>query len=706
MATDPVCGMYVDEPSSAISLVRDNRTYYFCSQGCRESFVAPEAAEHRTFRRLAVAAPLAVGATVLTYLAHPSLLVYVAAALAAIVQFYCGWDFYVGAADAVRSRTTNMDVLIAVGTSAAFGYSVVTLAFPGVLKGGVFFDASTLIITLILTGNLLEQRTRRRAGSSLRDLDRLLPREALRVEGSSIRTVAREEIAAGDRLRVLPGGTVPADGIVLEGRSELDEALWTGESLPVPKGPGDTVIAGSHNGTGSLDIEARSVGPDSFVAQIAQLLSDAEAARVPLRRLADRIASVFVPVVLGLAVAAALGWTILAGASLTTGLLVFVSVVIIACPCAFGIATPAAILVGTGRAAEEGILFRGGDSIERTARVDLVVSDKTGTLTSDIPSVASAWIAPGRTRSELIGLAAGLEAHSEHVYAHAVLEAARSEGIPAPQIENVRAIPGSGIEGTIGGRRISLRSGLSSGSEGGPRDAAQDAIETAVSRGESWSALWEDDRLVGVLSFATPLRPGTVEAVKELAELGIPVHMVTGDQAEAAGQVARALGISTVRSRASPGEKVAYLQEQHATGRTVAFVGDGINDAAALAAADVGIAIGTGAEIARDSGQVLLVRPDFRGVPRAIRLARAVVGKVRGNLTWAIGYNVVLLPIAAGALVPFLGFGVYAVLPIAGAVAMAISSTTVLLNSLSLRRAGRSGRPARGLGASGAFAPS
>ena len=706
MPTDPVCGMHVDERTSSLLLVRDNRTYYFCSQACRESFTAPEVAELRTARRLGVAVPLAAGATVLTYLAHPAVVLYIAAVLAAAVQFYSGWDFYVGAVDSIRSRIANMDVLIAVGTSAAFGYSLVALAFPGALKGGVFFDASTLIITLILTGNLLEQRTRRHAGSSLRDLDQLLPREALRVEGGSSRSVPREDIRVGDRLRVLPGGIVPADGIVLEGRSELDEALWTGESLPVPKGPGETVIAGARNGTGSLDIEARSIGPDSFVAQIAELLSDAEASRIPLRRLADRIASVFVPVVLTLAIAAALGWTLLAGASLATGVLIFVSVVIIACPCAFGIATPAAILVGTGRAAEEGILFRGGDSIERTARVNLVVSDKTGTLTSDVPSVASTWVAPGRLRSELLALSAGLEAHSEHVYARAVLEMARSEAIAPASVEDVRAVPGAGVEGTIAGRHLSLRSEGSGGPGSDSLQAARGSIDAAVARGESWSALWEDGQLVGVLSFATPLRPGSIEAVRELAELGIPLQIVTGDRAEAAAQVARTLGVSVARARASPEEKLAYLREQRASGKSVAFVGDGINDAAALAGADVGIAIGTGTEIARDSGQVLLVRPDLRGVPRAIRLSRAVVGKVRGNLTWAIGYNAVLLPIAAGALVPFLGFGVYTVLPIAGAIAMAISSTTVLLNSLSLRRVLRPRARARGFPLPGGSAPS
>ena len=689
MATDPVCGMFVAPSPGALQLVRENRTYYFCSQGCQRSFSEPEQERRRLRRRLVVAWPLSVAVVFLTYggtLADSALL---AAALAAGVQFYPGAVFYRGTYDAVRHRSLNMDVLIAVGTTAAFLYSVAALLGPGGLVRATYFDASSLILTLILTGNYLEHLTRVHAGSALRRLDELLPAAAEVVRGERVLPVPPSEVRAGDRLRVRPGARFAADGLVRSGRSSVDESLMTGESRPVPKGPGDPVLAGSINGEGALEVEATGVGADTFVAQVGRLLTDAEMARVPMQRTADRIGAVFVPAVLLLAVVASVAWFALAAAGLPVALLVFVTVTITACPCAFGLATPAAILVGTGRAADEGILFRGGDALEQAARTDLVLTDKTGTLTVPHGEFVEVEGAGSHTPAEVLALAAGLEAQSEHSLARAVRARAARDGVGSTQVDEVRSDPGRGVRGVRGGRPVAILRGDIARAEGVDLDSAGEAIRRAEARGDSWSAVIDGGRLLGLVEFRSAIAPGVAEGIRDLRSMGVDVVMVTGDSPAAARTVAEPLAVRDVHAGATPARKVELVEDYRRKGNRVAFVGDGINDAAALAAADVGIAIGTGSDVAREAGQVLLVRPDFSRVPVALRLARRTLAKVRGNFAWAIGYNLVLLPIAAGALVPWLGLGIYAYLPIAGALAMGLSSTTVVLNSLSLKREGR-----------------
>jgi heavy metal translocating P-type ATPase len=685
MATDPVCGMFVEPGADALQLTRDNRTYYFCSRACQRSFAEPERERVRLLRRLALAWPLSIAIVLLTYVVSFPHSVVVTAVLAAVVQFYPGAVFYRGTYDAVRQRTANMDVLIAVGTTTAFLYSVGVVLFPGHLAPATYFDASALIITLILTGNYLEHLTRVRAGSALRRLDELLPREAEVVRAGAVLSVPPSEVRAGDRMRVRPGGRFAADGVIRSGRTTVDESLLTGESLPVPKGPGDRVLAGAINGDGALDVEATGVGADTFVAQVGRLLTDAEMSRVPLQRTADRIAAVFVPVVLLLALLAALAWFLLGGAGATVSVLVFVTVSITACPCAFGLATPAAILVGTGRAADEGILFRGPDALERTARVDLVLTDKTGTLTGASPELTEVDGWAPHSSAEVLAVAAGLEASSEHALARAVRARAARDRIVPTRVEEVRAEPGVGVRGSSAGRPVAILRGETALAEGVDLAPASGTIREAEFRGESWSVVVSEGRLLGILRFRATIGPGVAPAIAALRTMGVVVVMVTGDRPEAARAVAAELGIRDVHAEVTPGEKVALIGRYRGQGKRVGFVGDGINDAAALASADVGIAIGTGTEVAREAGQVLLVHSDFSGVPSALRIARRTVAKVRGNLLWAIGYNLVLLPIAAGALVPWLGLGIYGILPIAGALAMGLSSTTVLLNSLSLR---------------------
>ncbi len=695
MATDPVCGMWVEERDASLRLVRDNRTYYFCSETCLHQFAEPERELRRLVRRCALAWPLAIAVVVLLYGVATPTAVVAAAVLATVVQGYAGAPFYRGTRDAIRDRSWNMDVLIAVGTTAAYAYSVAALLLPARLPHAYYFDASSLILALILTGNYLEHRARSRAGSALRRLEELLPDVAAVVRDGREVAVPANEIAVDDRIRVRPGARFPADATILDGRTSVDESLLTGEPLPQARGPGDRVLAGSVNGEGLIEARATGVGSDTFVAEVGRLLTDAELSRVPLRRTADRIAAVFVPLVLLLAVAGAGAWLLVAGAGLTVAVLVFVTAVITACPCAFGIATPAAILVGTGRAAEAGVVFRGDDALERAARVDLVVTDKTGTLTRGAPSLGEAIPAEGGSVEHLLRVAAAVEVGSSHPYARAVLDAARARGIvPAPAREVV-VEPGRGVRGEVDGKAVEVVRPESEPASDGSPEPWRAIVQRLAGSGRSLAIVREGGAVIGALSFEDDLADGVPEALRALAADGIRVVMATGDRPEAARALAESLGLEEVHAGRTPAQKLELLRKLQSEGHVVAFVGDGVNDAPALAAADLGIAIGAGTAVARDAGQVVLVRSDFRGVALALRIARRTVAKVRGNLAWAIGYNLVLLPIALGALVPAFGLSVYDALPIVGAAAMAISSTTVVTNSLSLRRVALAA-PARG----------
>ncbi len=685
MATDPICGMTVEERPTSLSLRRENRTYYFCSETCLRQFAEPERAQQRLLRQVSVAWPLAAAVVVLTYGVRSEDAIVASAGLATVVQFYAGLPFYAGARDAVLDRTWNMDLLIAVGTTTAYVYSLLALALPARLPSEFYFDASTLIIALILSGNYLEHRTCREAGSALRRLGELLPETVTVVRDGQTSEVPAAQVAVGDRLRIRPGSRFPADGVVLTGTTRVDESLLTGESAPVPKQLGDRVLAGAVNGEGEVDVRATGVGSDTFLAEVGRLLTDAELSRVPLQRAADRIASVFVPGVLVLGAVAAIAWFAVGGVGVTVAVLVFVTVVITACPCAFGLATPAAILVGTGRAAESGVLFRGEDAIERAARVDLVLTDKTGTLTRGELELSEVSVASSTPTDRAVTLAAALERSLTDPYARAVQRAAADRRLMVPSATNVAVDPGRGVVGTV--ERASVEVVRPSSGEFSQNPTLASALDRAVARGDSASVLRVGGSAVAVLAFRDEIADGVADGLADLARDGIPVVMVTGDLPGTAQRTAGRLGIREVHAGVVPSEKLEILRRARADGKVVAYVGDGINDAPALAGADLGIAIGTGTAVAREAGQVVLVRPDFRGVPTALAIARRTVAKVRGNLAWAIGYNAVLLPIAAGALVPFLGLGVYSVLPIVGAAAMGLSSTSVLANSLSLRRA-------------------
>ncbi len=689
MATDPICGMFVDEATADLTFFRENRTYYFCSTTCREQFVAPQAHLTQLRRELTLAWPLSALVLFLSYAPGIPYGWYVAFAAASVVQFYPGRSFYRGAWDAVRNRVGNMDLLIAVGTTAAFGYSTLALFVPDRFPASYYFDASALIVTLILSGNFLEAFTRSRASSALRSLKELLPPKSHVLRDGRETEIDSVELRVGDRYRVRPGERFPTDGIVREGGSSADESFLTGESLPVPKAPGAQVLAASVNIEGSVTVEATGVGSDTLLAQVGDLLTEAEMSRVPLQRLADRIAAAFVPFVLGLSVVAALAWFFFGASGGTVALLIFVSVVITACPCAFGIATPAAIIVGTGRAAEEGALFKGRDALERAARVDTVVLDKTGTLTLGRPTLSELVATPGTPEASLLSIAAAVEDPSEHPLGKAVVAEARRRGLTWPSAEGFRARPGIGVEGTVDGRVVRIVANAAARAESVDVAGFDAAIAALEARGATWSIVESGGRAIGLLGFEDTLRPTAISAIAALKAEGREVVMVTGDNPASAQAVAARLGITRVYAGASPARKVEVLQELRRSGRAVAFVGDGVNDAPALLAADVGIAIGAGTDVAREAGQILLVRSDPATVPVALSIARATVRKVRQNLFWALGYNAVLLPIAAGLLVPVFGFGIYAILPITGGLAMGLSSTSVVLNSYSLRRAGR-----------------
>ena len=565
MATDPVCGMFVEERPNSLQLTRDNRTYYFCSSSCRDSYAQPEAERRRLLRRLGVARPLSVAILIFTYLDPSRDTGVLSAALAAIVQGYAGGPFYVGAWDAVRRRIGNMDLLIAVGSSAAFGYSVAALALPG-LPPVYYFDASALIVTLILTGNYLEHLARLRAGSALARLGELLPTEVIILRNGAESTVPVGELVPGDTVRVRAGSRMPADGTIRAGRTSVDEAILTGEPDWIPKSPGDPVLAGSVNREGEVSVEVRRVGPETFVAQIGTLLSDAEMARVPLQRTADRIAAWFVPGVLALAIAAGIFWHVVEGTDLTISLLVFVTVTITACPCAFGIATPAALLVGTGRAAEDGILFRGEDAIERVARVDTILTDKTGTLTLPDPALSTWRAIPPFTEGELLATAWGLSRATPHPLSEALRAGAARLGVEPRTIDGAHLDPGRGVRGRIGVEEVAILRGDAAREAGLDLTSLSEWLRSVDERGDSWSVVVRGGRLLGAVAFGSVLVPGARDAVAELRSAGIRVVLVTGDQERPAQRIGSLVGADRVHARADPAAKVA-LVEQDPTGR-------------------------------------------------------------------------------------------------------------------------------------------
>jgi Cu+-exporting ATPase len=681
----PICGMTL-EPLNALGAEGDN-------------------AELRDMqRRFWIGAALALPVVLLEMGAHlPALNLHhflgartsqwIQFALATPVILWAGWPFFARGAASVKSRSLNMFSLIALGVGAAYLYSLVALLAPGVfppaLKGeegtvAVYFEAGAVITVLVLLGQVLELRARERTGGAIKALLNLSPRIARRIGADGHdEEIPLSEVLVGDRLRVRPGDSVPVDGVVLEGRGAVDESLVTGESLPVAKEPEAKLIGGTINGTGGLIMRAERVGADMMLTRIVHMVAEAQRSRAPIQRLADQVSAWFVPAVIGVALSSFAAWMIW-GPSPAFGfaLVAAVSVVIIACPCALGLATPMSIMVGVGRGATAGVLIKNAESLERLEKIDTLVVDKTGTLTEGRPRVVAVLPATGFSEADVLGQAAALERSSEHPLAAAIVAAARERNLELAEVGEFASVTGMGVTGSIAGRLIGVGNARLLSQLGANPAELESQAEALRAEGATAMFVAIEGRAAGVIAVADPIKASTPAALEALRREGVHIVMLTGDNRTTATAVARKLGIESVEAEVLPEQKYAIVRRLRAEGHAVAMAGDGINDAPALAEADVGIAMGTGTDVAMQSAGVTLVKGDLAGIARARALSRATMRNIRQNLVLAFVYNVLGVPLAAGVLYPV--FGVL-LSPIVAAAAMSLSSVSVILNAARLR---------------------
>ncbi|MGC4410332.1 copper-translocating P-type ATPase [Rhizobium rosettiformans] len=613
-------------------------------------------------------------------------------ALATAVLAGPGRRFYLKGFPALWRLAPDMNALVAIGTGAAYLYSLVTTFAPEILPVDarhVYYEAATVIVSLILLGRLLEARAKGRTGAAIRKLAGLQAKTARVERGGETRDVPLSEVKLGDTVVVRPGERIPVDGRVIDGASAVDEAMISGEPIPVEKGPGATVIGGTVNGSGSFRFEATGIGADMMLSRIIRMVQEAQGAKLPIQKLVDEVTAWFVPAVIGIAVVTFFLWLILGPEpAYTHGLVAAVAVLIIACPCAMGLATPTSIMVGTGRAAEIGVLFRKGEALQSLSAIDWVVMDKTGTITAGKPEVSEIVTAEGFDEAEVLRLTASLEARSEHPLADAIVRAAEAQGMALSAVENVEAVAGFGVTGMVEGRKIAAGADRFMVKLGVMAEGETSDLTAAVTRladdGASPLFVAIDGRLAAAIAVADPIKEMSEQAIAALKARGLKLVMVTGDNRRTADAVAKKAGIDAVIAEVLPEGKVSAIKDLQAKGEKVAFVGDGINDAPALATADAGIAIGTGTDVAIESADVVLVGGDLMGALHAIELSDKVMGNIRQNLFWAFGYNVALIPVAAGLLYPFFGVTFS---PMLGAAAMGLSSVFVLSNALRLRTA-------------------
>ena len=739
MAKDPVCGMFVEEKPNSIRHTVGGKEYFFCSTQCLNEFTQPEKELSKLRRHVAISIALTIPIVVLTLPHMFPLLIksnllpmqqinnYLMLALATPIQFWIGWRFYKGFWDGIKAKASNMDTLIAVGTTAAYLYSATVTIIPSYFPfESVYFETAAIIITLILTGRLLETRTKERASSAVRKLLDLQPRMArilrrgeVQGEAYTIRQeigegeggvkkeeeeeaeieIPVEEIQEGDILIIRPGERVPTDGVVVKGSSSIDESAITGESIPVDKFPGDQVIGATINRSGLLEVKATKVGQDTVLSQIVTLVEEARTGKAQMQKMVDQIAKYFVPAIIAIALSVGIGWYFVGGIGFTYSLLAFVSVMIIACPCALGIATPAALMMGSEKGAENGILFKGGEYLEIAKKVKTIVFDKTGTLTQGKPSVtdiieisdigdADDYDDESKGKGELLRLAAIAESGSEHPLGQAIIKRARADGIVISNPESFEAVSGHGLRAIYAGHTIFIGNRKLMEDNKIPVNKEVDStLKQLEAEGKTAVLVSIDSKLSGIIALADTIKENAKDAIDSLKSTGIEVIMLTGDNERTANSIASKLGINRVIAQVLPQQKEQVISKlQQEENKIVAMVGDGINDAPALARADLGISIGSGTDVAKETGGIILIKGDLRDVVTALDLGNKTVSKIKQNLFWAFAYNTGLIPIAAGVLVPFLGVGIFGWLPMVAGVAMAMSSVTVVGNSILLGR--------------------
>jgi P-type Cu+ transporter len=640
--------------------------------------------EARTLKNLVILSfSLAVPTFILSMISPFDMIVtgWIMLGLATPVQFYVGYQFYLGAWNALRNGRANMDTLIAVGTSAAYIYSF--LVMLGLFSGAVYFDSAALIISIVLLGRWFEARAKGRTSAAIKTLIGLQPKTALIILNDRETQVPIDEVEVGNMVVVHPGEKIPVDGVVIEGTSTVDESMLTGESIPVEKIQSDRVFGATINKNGYFKFRATKVGKETALAQIIHLVEQAQGSKAPIQRLADTVAGIFVPIVMGIALVTFLIWFFIAGQTFIFSLTSFIAVLVIACPCALGLATPTAIMVGTGKGAQNGILIKSAGALERAYRVQTVIFDKTGTLTRGKPVVTDIISINQTDKDELLRLAASVEKGSEHPLAGAIIEASLLKMQKLSSPETFEAHSGRGVTARIDSKRILLGNRLMMQENGISLHSSEDTIRNLENEGKTVMLIGVDQQFEGIIAVADTLKDLASEAVAQLSQMGIQTVMITGDNERTASAIAAKVGITTVLAEVLPEDKAREVKNLQENGKITAMVGDGINDAPALAQADIGIALGSGTDVAIETGDIVLVRDDLRDVVQAIKLSRYTINKIKQNLFWAFIYNTIGIPVAAGVLYPFIGLQLN---PIIAAAAMGFSSISVVSNSLLMNR--------------------